>query len=63
MNLSSRVLVVSVIDISVTDSVVYYHLQRHPENLTIPFLFALIFITILPIVLVLLYWRYQQHKK
>ena len=58
-----RVIIVSVVDIAVTDSVVYYHLKQHPENLTIPLLVAQIFITLLPIMLVLLYWRYQQHNK
>ena len=63
MNLPLRVFIVTVVDVSVTDSVVYYHLKQQPGSLTILFLIALIFITILPITLTLLYWHYQQRKK
>jgi hypothetical protein len=63
MKLPLRVFIVTVVDISVTDSVVYYHLQQHPGSLSIPLLIALIFITILPITLTLLFWQYQQRKK
>ena len=63
MNLPLRVFIVTVVDVAVTDSVVYYHLKQHTASLTIPYLLALILITILPITLVLLYWQYQQRKK
>jgi hypothetical protein len=63
MNLPLRVFIVTVIDVSVTDSVVYYHLTRHPGTFTIPLLLEVIFITILPITLTLLFWQYQQRKK
>jgi mannose/fructose/N-acetylgalactosamine-specific phosphotransferase system component IID len=63
MNLPLRIIIVTVIAITVTDSVVYFHLKQHPESLTIPFLIELIFITILPIALTLLMWCYQQSKK
>ena len=62
MNLPLRVFIVTVVDVSVTDSVVYYHLKQHPGILTIPFLLEVIFITILPITLTLLFWQYQQRK-
>jgi len=62
MTLPLRIIIVSVVDIAVTDSVVYYHLKQHPESFTLPLLVALIFITILPIALTLFVWRYQQSK-
>ena len=63
MNLPLRIFIVTVIDIAVTDSVVYYHLKQNPGSFTLPLLIALIFITILPIMLTLLVWQYQQSKK
>jgi len=63
MNLPLRVFIVTVVDVAVTDSVVYYHLKQHPASLTIPNLITLILITILPVTLTLLYWQYQQRKK
>ena len=63
MDLSTRVFIVSLIDISVTDSVAFIHLKQHPENLTILFLVGLILITLLPILLTLIVWRTQKAKK
>ena len=63
MNLPLRIIIVTVIDIVVTDSVVCFHLRQHPESLTIPYLISLILVTILPIMLVLLVWRIQQSGK
>lgn len=62
-SLPLRIIIVTVVDIAVTDSVFYYHLNQHPEHLTIPFLIATILITILPIAAVLLYWLYQNRKQ
>jgi hypothetical protein len=63
MSLSLRIIIVSVVDITVTDSVVYYHLKQNPAGLTLPLLIAWILVTLLPILLVLWVWRYQQPKK
>jgi hypothetical protein len=63
MNLPLRVIIVSVVDISATDSAIFYHLKQHPENLTAPLLIAWILITLLPIGLTLLFWQYPQCKK
>jgi len=63
MDLSTRVFIVSLIDIVVTDTVAYIHLKQHPENLTITFLIGLILITFLPILLTLIVWRTQKAKK
>jgi hypothetical protein len=63
MNLPMRIVIVSVIDISATDSAIFYHLKQHPENLTIPLLAAWILITLLPIGLVLLVWQYQHRQR
>jgi hypothetical protein len=51
MNPPLGVFIVSVVAIAVTDSAVYFRLRQPPERLTIPSLIALIFITILPIML------------
>jgi hypothetical protein len=66
MGLPLRIIIVSVVDIAVTDSVIYSHLKHNPAGLTLPLLIAWVLITILPIALVLLVWQYQQsrlHKK
>ena len=56
MTLPLRIIIVSVVDIAVTDSVVYYRLKQHPESFTLPLLVALIFFTILPIALSTIVW-------
>jgi hypothetical protein len=63
MSLSLRIVIVSVIDIAVTDSVIYYHVKHNPAALTMPLLIGWILITLLPIMLTLWVWRNQQSKK
>jgi hypothetical protein len=63
MKLPLRVIIVSVVDISVTDSVVYYHLKHGTGIVTLPLLVEVIAITLIPIALVLLVWLLQQRKK
>jgi hypothetical protein len=63
MSLSLRIIIVSGIDIAVTDSVIYFHLKQNPAGLTLPLLIAWILITLLPIMLTLWVWRNQQSKK
>jgi hypothetical protein len=63
MSLSSRVIIVSGIDIAATDSAIYIHLKRNPAGLTLPLLISWILITLLPILLTLWFWKYQQAKQ
>ena len=63
MSLPLRIIIVSVIDIAVTDSVIFYHLRHNPAALTLPLLIGWILITLLPIMLVLLVWKIQQTHK
>jgi uncharacterized membrane protein len=61
--LALRVLIVSVIDIAVTDTVFYFHLKNSPTGFT-PFkLVALILITLLPILATLYWWQVQQKRQ
>lgn len=61
MRLSLRVFIVSLVDIVVTDSVLYFHLKQNPGTLT-PFkLVAVILITLLPIFATLALWEVQQN--
>jgi hypothetical protein len=62
MSLPLRVLIVSLVDISVTDSVVFFHLKQHPGSFTLPLLIGWIIITLLPILLTLMVWQQQQSK-
>jgi hypothetical protein len=63
MKLPLRIFIVTVVDVAVTDSVVYYHLKQHPGSFTLLLLIEMILVTILPIALTLLFWQYQQSKK
>ena len=49
MNIYVRIMLLVSIVITVTDVIIYLHLKKHPENLTIPFLIGVIIITIIPI--------------
>lgn len=63
MKLPLRVIIVTFVDIAVTDSAFFVHIRQHPENLTVPRLIALILITLVPIWLTLLVWKLQQSKR
>lgn len=63
MKLSTRILIVSLVDVTVTDCVFYYHLKQHPTALTPLTLVALILITLLPLLATLALWEYQQKHK
>jgi len=45
----TRVFIVAVVAIAATDGMVFYHVHRHPGEITIPFVLLVIGITILPI--------------
>jgi heme/copper-type cytochrome/quinol oxidase subunit 4 len=57
MQLTLRLIFIVAIVVSVTDVVEYFHLKKHPEHLTIPYLISVIFITILPVAVIFLYWH------
>jgi hypothetical protein len=60
MPLITRVFIISIIDIILTDLAIFLILRMHPQNLTVHFLIGKIFVTLLPIWLVLLVWYIQQ---
>jgi len=43
--------------VAVTDLVEYYHLKQHPEHLTLSFTIQVIFVTIVPIWVILWVWH------
>ena len=43
--------------VAVTDLVEYYHLKQHPEQLTLSFTIQVIFVTIVPIWVILWVWH------
>ena len=57
MKLTARLILMISIVITVTDVIEYIHLRQHPENLGIPLLIGVIFVTILPIAVIILYWH------
>ena len=56
MNQPLKIIIVSVINIAVIDTGLYFRLKKHPEFFTLPLLVALIFFTILPIALSTIVW-------
>lgn len=57
MQLTLRLILIVAIVVTVTDVVEYFHLKQHPEHLTLPYLISVIFITILPVVVIFLFWH------
>ena len=55
MSLLIRLIIIVTIVVAVTDTVVFYKLRQHPEKLTVPFLIAVIIITVIPIAINLWY--------
>ena len=51
MNQPLKIIMVSVVNIVVIDTGLYFRLKQHPESFKLPLLVALIFFTILPIAL------------
>jgi len=56
ISLFIRFVIIVTIVVSVTDIIVFYHLQKNPTELTIPFVILVIIVTIIPIVINLWYW-------
>jgi len=56
MSLFVRFVIIVTVVVAATDGIIYYHVKKNPEILTIPFLIMVIFITVLPIAINLWYW-------
>ena len=57
MKLPARLVLMITIVVAVTDLVEYYHLKQHPEQLTLSFTIQVIFVTIVPIWVILWVWH------
>ncbi len=57
MKLPARLVLMITIVVAVTDLVEYYHLKQHPEHLTLSFTIQVIFVTIVPIWVILWVWH------
>jgi len=55
VSLFVRIIIIVTIVVSATDGAMYYRLKKNPGLLTIPYLIMVIFITILPVVIILWY--------
>ena len=55
MSLFVRLIIIVTVVISATDGIIYYHVKKSPEILTLPYLIMVIIITIIPIVISLWY--------
>jgi len=56
MSLFVRFIIIVTVVIAATDGIIFYHLKKNPEILTIPFIILVIIITIIPIAINLWYW-------
>ena len=63
MKLFTRLVIIIAIVISITDSIVFYHIMKDPERLTIPFVILVIIVTVIPIMINLWYWLKKYHIK
>jgi heme/copper-type cytochrome/quinol oxidase subunit 4 len=57
MKLPARLVLMITIVVAVTDLVEYYHLKQNPEQLTLSFTIQVIFVTIVPIWVILWVWH------
>ena len=62
ISLFTRFVIIVAIVISVTDTVVFYHLSQNPTELTPLFVLAVIIVTIIPIVINHWYWLVFRRK-
>jgi hypothetical protein len=60
MKLIIRLLIMITIVVAATDLIVYFHLSQHPENLTLTYTLLVIFITLLPIFIILSFWHWRK---
>ncbi|MBI2547663.1 MAG: hypothetical protein HYW23_04465 [Candidatus Aenigmarchaeota archaeon] len=61
ISLAKRMLIVVAVVVSITDAIVFYHLWKNPEELTIRFVILVINITVIPIAVIFWYWV-QKYK-
>jgi len=45
----TQLFVVTLVAVTITDAVVFYHLRQHPHAITVPFALLVIGITLLPV--------------
>jgi heme/copper-type cytochrome/quinol oxidase subunit 4 len=55
MSFPKRILITVAIVVALTDLIMFYHVQRSPQILTLPFVVLVIIITIIPIAVSLWY--------
>lgn len=56
VSLFVRFVIIVTIVVSITDAIVFYHIWKNPERLTVTFVILTIIITIIPIAVNLWYW-------
>jgi len=56
ISLFVRFLIIVTVVVSVTNTVVFYHIQKDPAKITIPFVILTIVVTIIPIAVNLWWW-------
>jgi len=56
MYLFIRFIIIVTVVVSATDGIIFYHIKKNPEILTVPFIILVIVITIIPIAINLWYW-------
>jgi heme/copper-type cytochrome/quinol oxidase subunit 4 len=56
ISLFVRFLIVVTVVVSITNTIVFYHIQKDPAKLTILFVILTIIVTIIPIAVNLWYW-------
>jgi membrane protein YdbS with pleckstrin-like domain len=57
MGLRTRLMIMITIVVAATDLIWYYHLTQNPAHLTLGHTLLVIFITIVPIFVILEYWH------
>jgi heme/copper-type cytochrome/quinol oxidase subunit 4 len=62
MKLTTRLIIIVTIVVTITDLVEYIHLKQHPERLTIPYVFLIIIVTVVPIAVNIWYWLRKQEE-
>ena len=55
-----RLITISTIIVTVTDLLIYYHLKKNPDHLTLPFVFQVIAVTVIPIAINI--WYHLRYK-
>ncbi|MCJ7471405.1 MAG: hypothetical protein MUP02_01160 [Actinobacteria bacterium] len=56
MSLFIRFIIIVTVVVSATDGIIFYHIKKNPEILTVPFIILVVVITIIPIAINLWYW-------